>query len=298
MFILGKGCLATLHGRSKEQAMDESTRSGVVEPGLESPLDSAMSQIDASAVETVARAVDHGAVLLAYQPIVRGEDPQRIAFWEGLVRVLDDRGRVVPARDFIAAVETTELGRILDCRALELGLQTLAEQPELRLAINMSARSIGYPVWVETLRRGIRRGPTVAERLILEITEASAMVIPDLVASFMRDMRRRGISFALDDFGAGYTSFRYLRQFYFDAIKIDAQFIRRVNCDADNQCLTRALLAIAEHFDMFTVAEGVEHPEEAETLRALGVDCMQGYLFGMPTTLPPWAKAQDRRRTA
>ncbi|HAR52570.1 MAG TPA: EAL domain-containing protein, partial [Roseovarius nubinhibens] len=68
--------------------------------------------------------------------------------------------------------------------------------------------------------------PTVAERLILEITESSAMVVPELVTGFMEKLQHKGVSFALDDFGAGYTSFRYLKQFYFDILKIDGQFIR------------------------------------------------------------------------
>ena len=173
-----------------------------------------------------------------------------------------------------------------------MGLRTLAQQPELRLAINMSARSIGFSDWMKTLRKGLMRDATVGERLILEITESSAMLVPELVTGFMAQMRRQGISFALDDFGAGYTSFRYLRDFLFDVLKIDGQFIRGVATDPDNQVLTSALIAIARQMDMMTIAEQVECADDAAWLEQAGIDCLQGYYYAAPTVHPPWAPSQ------
>ncbi len=236
----------------------------------------------------VEAAVRHGDVLLAFQPVVQAARPDRIAFHEGLIRVLDDTGRIIPAMEFIEQVEEMEVGRMLDCLAIEKGIKALVEEPSLRLSINMSARSIGYPRWMAALDRGLRQDDTVAERLILEVTETSAMNVPELVVAFMNEVQARGVSFALDDFGAGFTSFRYLKQFSFDLLKIDGQFIRGVARDADNQVLTQALIAIARQFDMFTVAECVERPEDAAWLTAQGIDCLQGYYYGAPTTMPPW----------
>ena len=158
----------------------------------------------------------------------------------------------------------------------------------MRLSINMSASSVGYTDWLRTLRHGIAQDSTVAERLILEITESSAMGLPEQVRQFMRELQQNGVSFALDDFGAGYTSFRYLRDFSFDMIKIDGQFIREIAEHPDNQVLTRALMSIASHFDMFTVAEQVETADDAAFLIELGIDCLQGFYFGAPTISPPW----------
>lgn len=244
----------------------------------------------------VRRALLRKDAMLAFQPVMQTNGAGKPAFYEGLIRVLDEKGRIIPARDFMAAVETTETGRIIDCLALEMGLQALARAPDLRIAINMSARSIAYPNWMRTLRRGLKACPTAAERLILEISEESAMVMPDIVCVFMRDLQKQGISFALDDFGAGMTSFKYLKQFMFDFIKIDGQFIRGISDSPDNQCLTRALLEIARHFDMFAVAESVETAQEAEILTRMGVDCMQGYYFGAPTVTPPWKIPQEKKR--
>ncbi|MGC9368638.1 MAG: EAL domain-containing protein [Paracoccaceae bacterium] len=240
------------------------------------------------ALAQVRDALRRSDLALAFQPVVLAESGRAPAFYEGLIRIVDEAGRIIPAREFMTAVETTETGRIIDSRALQMGLRALAEHPALRLAVNMSARSIGYPAWQKTLKDGLAGDPGIAERLILEITESSAMLMPELVMVFMNDLQSRGITFALDDFGSGYTAFRYLRDFFFDIIKIDGQFIRGIHANSDNQVLTRALISIGRHFDMFTVAESVETAEDAEFLQTAGIDCMQGYFFGAPSVSPPW----------
>ena len=156
----------------------------------------------------------------------------------------------------------------------------------MRLSINMSARSIGYARWMQLLRQGLSQAPTIGERLILEITEGSAMQVPELVVAFMDDLKSAGVAFALDNFGAGNMAIRYFRDFYFDILKLDGQFIRNIQQDADNQVLTATLLSIGKHFQMFTVAQSVETAAEAQVLQQLGVDCMQGYLFGAATLKP------------
>lgn len=264
-----------------------------------SPLHAAIAAQDRDAMAMVQRAVDRQDVLLAFQPIFATGNVHRPAFYEGLIRILDETGRIIPARDFIGAVETSELGRKIDCLSLEMGLISLAADPDLRLAINMSARSIGYPRWTRILRDGLAARPGTGARLILEITEASAMQMPEIVSVFMADLQAEGVSFALDDFGAGYTSFRYLRQFYFDILKIDGQFITGIAQNPDNQVLTQALLSIGRHFDMLTVAEAVESADDAAFLAGIGVDCMQGYYFGAASIVPPWeAGGRPRRKRA
>ncbi len=265
------------------------------DPDFPDPVTAAASLREADTMSLVQGALARGDVALAYQPVVHAAQSSRPAFWEGLVRLFDDAGRVIPAGRFIARIEETELGRRIDCAALEIGLATLAETPDLRLSINMSARSIGYPAWRATLRRGLASEPTLAERLILEITESSAILMPEVVAAFMSDLARHGIAFALDDFGAGYTAFRYFRQFLFDIVKIDGQFTRNVDRDPDNQVLIAALASIGRHFDMLTIAEAVETPEEAAFLAGAGIDCLQGYLFGAPALDMPWQGVERRR---
>lgn len=263
--------------------------------GDDSPLNAAIQSRNRSTLDMVADAIKHRQALLAYQPVMQARAPQQVAFYEGLIRVPDATGRIIPARDFMPMVEATDLGRQIDCAALEIGLRVLAQHPDLRLSLNMSARSIGYHGWMKVLDRNLNRFPTLGKRLILEITEGSAMTVPELVIDFMDRLQDRGIGFALDDFGAGHTAFRYFREFLFDAVKIDGQFIKDVHCNPDNQALTRALVSIAQQFEMIVVAEAVESKPDAEFLISIGVDCLQGYLFGAPTVRPPWHENRAAR---
>ncbi len=263
--------------------------------GHDNPLSYAVTARDRTVIDMVNQAVKHKQVMLAFQSVVPATRQSKPAFYEGLIRILDETGRIIPACDFIGAIETTETGRVIDCLALEKGINTLSEHPDLRLSINMSARSIGYSRWGRILKRGLAKDSTLAERLILEITESSAMLVPELVIDFMDELQPKGVCFALDDFGAGYTAIRYFSDFYFDIVKIDGQFIKGISQNAENRVITTALLSIAEHFDMLTVAEYVENAEDAALLTELGFDCLQGYHFGAPTTRPAWLQSRHKR---
>ncbi len=271
---------------------------GKITEGPRNALEHAIDSRDAGIMEMVRRAIKHRQVMLAFQPVVQASRPDRAAFHEGLIRVLDDTGRVIPAGEFITTVEDTEYGRLLDCIALEKGMQELSRVPGLRLSINMSARSIGYKKWMRTLNTGLSEDPTIAERLILEITEHSAMLVPELVTTFMDDLQQRGITFAMDDFGAGFTALRHFKDFNFDVLKIDGEFCRGIARDPDNQVLVGAIIKIAEQFDMFTVAEMVETAADAACLTTLGADCLQGYLYAAPTVRPAWRAEETALKQA
>lgn len=264
----------------------------------QTPLEIAVSGRNRGTLDMVAGAIRHDQARLAYQPVMQARPPHGVAFYEGLIRVPDETGRIIPAADFMPVVEDTELGREIDCAALASGLRALAAAPDLRLSVNMSARSIGFRKWQRILDRGLNRDPDIGARLILEITESSMMLMPEVVADFMVRMQSHGISFALDDFGAGSTALRFLRDVYFDAIKIDGQFIRNLPDAPANQVLVSAMVAVARQFDMFVVAESVETLPEAELLGRIGVDCLQGYLYGAPSLRPPWLPEKPARQRA
>jgi EAL domain-containing protein (putative c-di-GMP-specific phosphodiesterase class I) len=259
------------------------------------PHAAAGTERDRDTLRMVEDAVRSRRVRLAFQPVVPAGNPVVPVFYEGLARILDPTGRTIPAADFIGAVELHETGRLIDALALELGFIALRANPALRLSVNMSARSIGYPRWMRALEAGLMADRSLAARLIIEITESSAMLIPDIVSVFIADLHSRGVRFALDDFGQGFTSFRYLRDFDFDILKIDGQFIRGMATDPDNQVLTRALVSIAGHFQMLTVAESVESAADAAWLAAAGVDCIQGFHVAAPSLRPLWAACEERR---
>ncbi|MEM1130079.1 MAG: EAL domain-containing protein [Pseudomonadota bacterium] len=220
---------------------------------------------------------------LALQPIVQSRAPDRVAFCEGLIRLLDRQGRPMTAGMFIGAAEGSALGSALDCRALSLGLDALAVDPGLRLSINISAQTTEDAEWHRILEQGLARDATLAERLILEITERSMIDRVDRMAAFVLRMQRLGLSVALDDFGSGYTSFRHFKDIRFDILKIDGIFTRAIHSDADNRALVRSMRDVAQHFEMLCVAECVETPQEAACLSDLGIDALQGFHFGRPT---------------
>lgn len=263
----------------------------------ESPLSAAVSSRDSSTVQMATDAVKHKQCKLAFQPVMQAHAPHGVAFYEAFIRVLDETGRVIPAREFMPQLENTPVGRELDCVALEMGLRTLLRNPGIRLSINMSARSIGYARWSRVLERFLKKDGTIGDRLILEISESSAMTVPELVIDFMDRLQPRGIAFALDDFGASNFSFRHFREFLFDAAKIDGQFVRGISGNPDNQALVRALIAVAREFEILVTAESVETKEDAEFLVASGVDCLQGFLFGAPSLSAPW-KDREAEKSA
>jgi EAL domain-containing protein (putative c-di-GMP-specific phosphodiesterase class I) len=271
------------------QSIDE------IEQGLQSPLAYAISSQDSKTLDTVGEALRDRRVELAYQPIVQSRRPDRPAFFEAFIRIRDRNGRIIPARDFVASCETHEFGRQIDTLSLDLGMAALREVPSLRLSVNMSARSFAYPEWRRTLERAIALDPTSAERLVLEISETSANVLPDVVRLHLSELHLLGVSFALDNFGAGFTSLKYLRDFSFDILKIDGEFIRGIADSPDNMAMTRALIALARQFYMVTVAENVETEAEARWLIEAGIDCMQGFYFGMPTLKPHWLSMSRRK---
>lgn len=246
------------------------------------PLQHAMASRDKDILKLVRAALATGSARLAFQPIVLAKNARQTAFYEGLIRVMDEGGRILPAALFMPLIEEMDLGREIDCTTLRLGFDMLGGNPGLRLSMNVSARSIGDGAWRRAMDEGLNRAPNIGERMILEISESSAMLLPELVVRFMAEMQPRGISFALDGFGAGLVSFRHLKDFFFDIVKVDRCFVRDIDSSPDNQVLAQALINVAHQFDMFTVAEGVETAQEAAVLRQLGISCLQGYLFGVP----------------
>ncbi|MGZ9812085.1 EAL domain-containing protein [Pseudoroseicyclus sp. H15] len=241
-----------------------------------------MQARDRDMPQMVREALATGRAQLAFQPIVAAGSTGKVAFYEAFIRLLDEGGRILPAAKFVPHVEETALGRDIDVLALKLGMMKLAQHPNLRLAVNMSARSIADGAWREELSRGLARLDGLGNRLILEISEDSAMLLPEVVTRFMAEMQPKGVHFALDDFGAGHISFAHLKDFLFDLAKIDQSYVSGIQDSPDSQVIAEALITVAHQFEMYVVAEGVETAAEAEHMIRLGVDCLQGWHYGVP----------------
>lgn len=227
-------------------------------------------------------------LILAFQPIVEAETLDPVEY-ECLLRIEQDDGGLVEATDFIPAAEKLGLVRAIDRCALELAIGTLTHQPDVRLSLNVSASSAADPNWLEALLALIDGRTDIAPRLTVEITET--MAIHDLAetARFVTTLRDLGCHVGLDDFGAGYSSFRHLRSLAVDMVKIDGSFMAGLAENTDNQFFVRTLVDLAQNFGVTTVAEGVGDAASAALLRGYGVERLQGFYCGRPEIRPRWA---------
>ncbi|MCH8166424.1 MAG: EAL domain-containing protein [Proteobacteria bacterium] len=238
-----------------------------------------------AAAQIAMGALRDGDLVIAYQPVVSASGNNRAAFHECLVRVREKSGTLIAAAEFMPAMEQLGLATLIDRQVLVLALETLSRQPGIRISINIFPQTMQDAQWMILFDEGTSRDPTLAERLIIEVTETAAMLEPARTLDFMARLRRKGCAFALDDFGMGHTSFGSLRDFRFDIIKIDGSFITDITTNPDNRFFVTKLVEIGAHFDMMTVAEFVQGPADARILRDLGVEYFQGFYFGTPSLL-------------
>lgn len=237
--------------------------------------------------EQVKQALKDERLTLAYQPVVHSLT-REVGFHECLLRMLSADGGIVPAGAFVPAVEQLGLMRSIDRRVLELTIQDLEDHPDTCLAFNISGLTAADHSWLRCLITQLRDRPRIAERLIVEITETAALHDIEESARFVSAVRELGCKVAIDDFGAGYTSFQHLRALTVDIVKIDGSFVRDVSSNPENQIFIRNLMSIARTLSLTAVAEFVETAEDAAFLADQGVDLLQGYFFGKPELTPAW----------
>jgi diguanylate cyclase (GGDEF)-like protein len=238
--------------------------------------------------EEIVAALNDRRIAIALQPIVDATTGKP-AFYESLMRMhLEDGSLVAPSVIFPVA-EKVGLVQLLDQRVLELSLERLAAEPDLRLSVNMSSSTAHDPDWPTRAQAAMSRYPGAAERLIIEITESCAIEDVDAARRVIASIKQLGAKVAMDDFGAGHTSFRNLRLLDVDLLKIDGAFVQNVAHSPDDRFFVRTLVDLARHLDIPTVAEWVETEETASLLREWGVNYFQGSHYGQPveaTTVP------------
>lgn len=228
------------------------------------------------------QAVNEDRLIVAFQPVVPAHGTGEPAFHECLVRIRDRDGQLTPAAMFVPAIERLGLAPLLDRQVLAKALATLEAHPGVRLSVNIFPQTMQDGAWAAQYMASIARRPELADRLIIEVTESAAMLDPKRTAHFLDQIRETGAAFAIDDFGAGATSLRDLRRFRFDIVKFDGSFVRNIETDLDDRFFLRVLVEVADRFEMMTVAEFVHRPAQARILRDLGIDCFQGFQFGVP----------------
>lgn len=231
------------------------------------------------------RALAEGLFVLHYQPIVSLRDGM-VSHHEALLRLADDLdGDLVPPNDFLPAAERYGLVQQIDRMVLSEAICLMgAELADRRtpVAVNLSALSVTGEGTLQHIERLLHLHEVDPQRLILEVTETAAISDMARASEFCRGVQGLGCSVALDDFGAGFGSFRYLKRLPFDYLKIDGDFVRALPRSHKDQLVVQALVRVAEGMGKRTIAEYVGGPETIALLRAYGVDYAQGFAIGRP----------------
>jgi EAL domain-containing protein (putative c-di-GMP-specific phosphodiesterase class I) len=190
-------------------------------------------------------------------------------------------GTLAHAHEIIPVAERVGLVRMLDHRVLELVVQDLAEAPDLKASVNVSPASTTDPSWWAGLGAMLRLHPGVAERLTVEITETTAIQNIEDARGFVARVKDLGCRIAIDDFGAGYTSFRNLRKLGVALVKIDDAFVQNMLKNEDDRAFVRALIDLSRRLGLKVVAEWVQDDQTAAVLTDWGCDYLQGALIGL-----------------
>lgn len=235
--------------------------------------------------DRIARALEHDLLALHFQGVYDARDGA-LSHLEALIRMKDEThpGQWIMPLQFIGHAEKS--GKILeiDRWVVHQGIALLARHPQLPgLAINLSGRSLDepdLPMWIDGL---LREHGVAPQRLLVELTETSAVSDIGDAAHFIAALRKSGCKTCLDDFGTGFSSFAYLRSLDADVLKIDGSFIRNLPQERGNQAFVRAIIEVARGMGKLTVAEFVEDGATLVMLRAMGVDMLQGYYLDKPT---------------
>lgn len=249
----------------------------------------------------VVRAVKNNRLQLAYQPIVDANS-FRVAFHEALVRMIDSEGTIIPASNFVGVASDLGLIRMVDHQALDITIDTLKRASKAKLSLNVAVETTYDSEWLTKLTHALRQRPDIASRLIIEITESHVSSDIDETCRFIEVLRHMEIKTAIDDFGAGFTTFSNLKHLPVDIIKIDGQFVKDLAVNEENQCFIRAMVDMAKMFKAKILVEWVDDDETALLLKEWGVDYLQGYGFGVPVMTAPWPidppeKEQKKART-
>jgi EAL domain-containing protein (putative c-di-GMP-specific phosphodiesterase class I) len=228
-------------------------------------------------------ALAKGKIDLAFQPLVDAQTGS-LQGMEALARWTSPKRGVVQPENFIHVAERSGLIESLGLVVLDNALAASRAWPNLKLSVNVSPAQLRNPSFPEQVRDLLVKTGVEPSRLTLEITEGFLVRQPERAKKTLLALRAVGVSIALDDFGAGYASIGYLRQFHFDRLKIDRSLVSALDRDPTAAGILQATVALANAFRIPVTAEGVEREEQAVMLRLAGCDELQGYLFGMPRT--------------
>jgi diguanylate cyclase (GGDEF)-like protein len=249
------------------------------------------------ATDEIVAALNERRIGLAFEPVVDASS-RAPAFYECLMRVSRSDGSVCHANEIVPVAERLGLVRMLDYRVLEMVVAELAAAPTLTASVNVSPASTVDPDWWAGLGGLLRSNSGVAERLIVEITETAAIQDVDDTRGFVTRVKDLGCRIAIDDFGAGNTSFRNLRKLGVDIVKIDGAFVQNIMKSSDDLAFVQTMIDLSHRLGLKAVAEWVQDEEAARLLAGLNCDYLQGALIGLASSERPWLTEKNHAATA
>ena len=223
---------------------------------------------------------------LVFQPVVNLRTGE-VSHYEALIRMRGQDNKVISPGEFIPVAERMGLIHSIDLWVVEKAIDFLAALPSelahVSLSINLSGVAFQDDSLLPTIKQKLERSWVSARRITFEITETAAVDNFEQTRQMINKIRTLGCHFALDDFGAGFCSFNYLKKFPVDYVKIDGQFIQNLMNDDTDQVLVKSMSEIARQLGKKTIAEFIESPMVIKILNELGIDYGQGYIFGQPS---------------
>jgi EAL domain-containing protein (putative c-di-GMP-specific phosphodiesterase class I) len=226
-------------------------------------------------------AIEAGDLTLVYQPLVDATTHEMHGV-EALVRWNRPGHGPVSPEVFIPVAETSGLIEALGLFVLRKACDTAKQWPELNISVNVSPGQFRNPAFADYVRYVLKQTEIDASRVTLEITEGYMIQNPLRTRQSIERLKSLGVKVALDDFGSGFSSIGYLRQFGFDRIKIDRSLITDLNAGKRQREMLQATVALARSLDIPVTAEGIETEEQSIAVRLFGCDTIQGYFFGKP----------------
>ncbi|WP_316863088.1 GGDEF and EAL domain-containing protein [uncultured Cohaesibacter sp.] len=242
--------------------------------------------------DEVITALNERRIELAFQPIVEAKSGD-VVLHEVLVRIDDRDGAPIPAVEFIDFAEQLGLAAMLDHRILEMTLDLLFTYSDARLSINVSPEIGTDKEWMAYLRARIANFPDVAERLMIEISEAAILDNLSVATDFVASLHELGAKVAIDDFGAGHTSFQNLKQVKADMVKIAGSLMLDIAQNSQNRAIVRMFAELAKELGFDVVAKWVVSSEIVDVLSPLDVTYLQGFHFGEPSKQLPFGDESE-----
>ena len=239
-------------------------------------------------IDRLADAIDNNEFILHAQPIA-GINSNGVDRFELLLRLRDDHGELIPPGAFLSIAERFDMMGVIDRWVLRSAIRLLhshhAAGHDVSFAVNLSGKTMNDDALSGDLAEMLRAYPIPDGRLIIEVTETAAIVNIEQAQRLAVDLRELGCRFALDDFGAGFASFYYLKHLQFDYLKIDGEFIRSLVDSPTDRLVVAAVVEIARGLGTKTIAEWVGDAATLNLLAELGVDYGQGFHLGKPQSL-------------